>query len=1169
MATHSSSIDVFMHLNISCFNARGIMPSTKYIERVLQQNAIDVLAISEHWLFPEMLTYLDTMCEGYLAHGVSSHSLDPYTSHRRGKGGVAIVYKKTLKHNITTISLDEDWICGLSLSLDDSTTLSIFSVYMPSSNYSNVSYSVNIEKLYDIYNKYGESSHCILLGDFNTEIRGDKCSSCTPVRGPMLIDFISNFELHVPNLSWHSKGPGYTFDPLEDHSVTSFIDFILLDKELQDCVSSCCILDDSHNPSDHLPVVCKLVIICSIDTPVNMYKQEHLKWNKCTDVNLEKYKETLSQNLNNIERPDTSTKKAITDYYDDLVDCIHSSAKTVIKAKKFKRFLKPFWGQDLTNFHKDMTKHRHIWLANHRPRLGYIYNDYKNAKRKFRRAFRNHQEKWFLDEDKEIEKTAEVDHNRFWALVNKKRKNKQKKIFTLCVNKTKYTTTSGILKGWHEHFTCLYSPCDHPDFDSNFQSEIDDKLTQYIKENSEQTHTECREMEETVNIDEIEKACKELRRKVTKVGGMDQLVYEHLIHGGADLYEHLALLFTTMLFSGTVPDKMKIGIIIALLKAGKKDTQNPNNYRGIILLPVIYKLFEKVTLKRMLKHMYRSVPRFPDPLQGAYQALLSSLNSSFTLLETIRYNTERGSNVFVCLLDTMKAFDYVWHNGLFISLYESGIKGKMWDVIRNSYTGMTSHVLHNGSLSETIPVLQSTRQGSYWGAIFFLFFINQLIKILRANDIGAHIMNIFCGAIFHADDIALVATNKHSLQNMINICYAFSRKWRFHFHPDKTKIIIYTKHKRSSQCDRYTWTLGDTPIDVVKSHTHCGVQLTSDISSAGITKSVCRKGRGIMLSLQNCGLGSLNPLTLLKLYKSIVLPSALFGCELWNSLSETEWVMLERMQRFCAKCMQKLGRQTRSDMCCPMLGLFSIRSYIDKLKLGFVRRLCALPGHAVSKQIFLQRYFQHTMSSIGTVEITGFSNDICKLLKKYDLLNFFEDTYLQYGEISPKPVWKKICWLGIRQRELIEYENRTEHDNDFINFRVIQPDVTKPNRIWEVAAKYPQLSAKCYTAAKCICRPVLEDTHLCEHCGRLYTDRVKHICCICDKYHDQRELFWNNLTNDFDVTVSAYMFNLEDEHFVNTLLGAPIPIPLQDDTVMSLIICFFNFLHSVDILTHL
>ena len=170
-------------------------------------------------------------------------------------------------------------------------------------------------------------------------------------------------------------------------------------------------------------------------------------------------------------------------------------------------------------------------------------------------------------------------------------------------------------------------------------------------------------------------------------------------------------------------------------------------------------------------------------------------------------------------------------------------------------------------------------------------------------------MDIFCGARFHANDIALVAVDKHSLQKMIDICHTFSQMWRFHIHPEKMKsMVLYTKSKRSPHYEGYTWTLGHTPIEVVQSHVHCGVQLTSETSSFGITKSVCRKGRGIMLSLQNCGLGSLNPHTLLKLYKSIVLPSALFGCELWNNITDTESIMLERMQCLCAKMIQKIGR---------------------------------------------------------------------------------------------------------------------------------------------------------------------------------------------------------------------------------------------------------------------
>ena len=51
-----------------------------------------------------------------------------------------------------------------------------------------------------------------------------------------------------------------------------------------------------------------------------------------------------------------------------------------------------------------------------------------------------------------------------------------------------------------------------------------------------------------------------------------------------------------------------------------------------------------------------------------------------------------------------------------------------------------------------------------------------------------------------------------------------------------------------------------------------------------------------------------------------------------------------------------------------------------------------------------------------------------------------------------------ICYRALWQRD---YDMRTERDNDFIHFRDIQ-DIVKPNRIWHIAAKYLNLSMKCY-----------------------------------------------------------------------------------------------------------
>ena len=147
------------------------------------------------------------------------------------------------------------------------------------------------------------------------------------------------------------------------------------------------------------------------------------------------------------------------------------------------------------------------------------------------------------------------------------------------------------------------------------------------------------------------------------------------------LVAHLSCLFTSMLHIGHVPAELKKGIIITILKDRHKSLSSPNNYRGITLLPVFYKLLERILLARIQKYISLNSIRFPDQLQFAYQPKLSSLHASFTLQEAINYNLELGAKVYTCLLDTSKAFDVVWINGLFYKLYTWGICGNMWHLL--------------------------------------------------------------------------------------------------------------------------------------------------------------------------------------------------------------------------------------------------------------------------------------------------------------------------------------------------------------------------------------------------------------------------------------------------------------------------------------------------------
>ena len=45
----------------------------------------------------------------------------------------------------------------------------------------------------------------------------------------------------------------------------------------------------------------------------------------------------------------------------------------------------------------------------------------------------------------------------------------------------------------------------------------------------------------------------------------------------------------------------------------------------------------------------------------------------------------------------------------------------------------------------------------------------------------------------YADDITLFSTNVQELQNLIDICVVYSKRWRFKFGIDKSKCLIARK----------------------------------------------------------------------------------------------------------------------------------------------------------------------------------------------------------------------------------------------------------------------------------------------------------------------------------------------------------------------------------------
>ena len=98
-----------------------------------------------------------------------------------------------------------------------------------------------------------------------------------------------------------------------------------------------------------------------------------------------------------------------------------------------------------------------------------------------------------------------------------------------------------------------------------------------------------------------------------------------------------------------------------------------------------------------------------------------------------------GKHTYAFFLDVQKAFDTVWHDGLWCKLWELGIRGRMWRVIKNMYAITRSAVLLEGEKSKQFPIGQGVAQGCIMSPILF---INQLLDEVEKAGFGRMMLRL-------------------------------------------------------------------------------------------------------------------------------------------------------------------------------------------------------------------------------------------------------------------------------------------------------------------------------------------------------------------------------------------------------------------------------------------
>ena len=131
--------------------------------------------------------------------------------------------------------------------------------------------------------------------------------------------------------------------------------------------------------------------------------------------------------------------------------------------------------------------------------------------------------------------------------------------------------------------------------------------------------------------------------------------------------------------------------------------------------------------------------------------------------------------------DMSKAFDKVWHQGLYYKLRQNGISCGVLNILTDFLDSRTQSVILNGQFSSCAEVEAGVLQGSILRPLLFLIYINDLSDNLASNS------KLF------ADDTSLFSVVRNvdasniDLNNDLKmiVVWAFQRK--MNFNPDPTK----------------------------------------------------------------------------------------------------------------------------------------------------------------------------------------------------------------------------------------------------------------------------------------------------------------------------------------------------------------------------------------------
>jgi hypothetical protein len=183
-------------------------------------------------------------------------------------------------------------------------------------------------------------------------------------------------------------------------------------------------------------------------------------------------------------------------------------------------------------------------------------------------------------------------------------------------------------------------------------------------------------------------------------------------------------------------------------------------------------------------------------------------------------------------------------------------------------------------LSDKFPIQNGLKQGDALSPLLFNFALEYTIEKFRENEAGLE-FNGTPQLVIYADDVNLLGGSVNTIKENTEAFLEASRDIGLEINTEKTKYMIMSRHSNSGQNQNIR--IANESFENVEKSKYLGTTLTYQNDIRDEIKSRLNSGNACYYSVQNLLSSCLISKNLkIKIYKTVILPVVLYGCETWS-----------------------------------------------------------------------------------------------------------------------------------------------------------------------------------------------------------------------------------------------------------------------------------------------